>query len=83
MGKHAAKAYYDEEGNLLVKPYRLKDLAAIFDINVQTLKRWMSKYPELLHKDGKYYTATQVEFCIDKFGLPKKIKPEFRLEGMG
>jgi hypothetical protein len=80
MGKHAQKAYYDEAGNLLVKPYRLKDLASIFDINVQTLKRWLSKYPELGQREGKYYTVTQVQFCIEKFGLPQKLKPVILME---
>jgi len=74
MGKHIEKQYYDLQGNLIIKPYRLKDLATIFDINQLTLKRWMSKYPnELGEKEGKYYSVRQVEFMIDKFGLPRKI----------
>ena len=74
MAKHVIKQYFDEQGNFIIKPYRLKDLAAIFDVNVQTLKRWMRKYPaELAERDGKYFTANQVKFCIEKFGLPQKI----------
>ena len=74
MSKHNKKQYYDEGGNLFIKPYRQKDLAAIFDINAQTLKRWMNKYPkELGHKQGNYYSIGQVRFCIEKFGLPQKI----------
>jgi len=72
MGKHTEKQYYDGQGNLFIKPYRLKDLAAIFDINSLTLKRWMGKYrEELEEKDGKYYSVRQVEFMIEKFGLPR------------
>ncbi|SDW03950.1 hypothetical protein SAMN05444410_10188 [Hydrobacter penzbergensis] len=74
MSKHAIKEYFDEQGNLIIKPYRLKDLAAIFDINTQTLKRWMSRHPdELSCKTGKFYSINQVEFMIDQFGLPKKL----------
>ena len=74
MAVHSPKQYFDGQGNLLIKPYRLKDLAAIFDINAQTLKRWMDKYPdELGEKDGMYYSVKQVEFMIEQFGLPRKI----------
>lgn len=74
MAKHEAKKYYDEQGNLIIKPYRLKDLAAIFDVNAQTMKRWINKYPkELGAKDGKYYSVRQVEFMIGKYGLPRKV----------
>lgn len=76
MGRHTIKQYYDTEGNLIVKPYRLKDLVAIFDVNAKTLKRWMEKYPEELgtkERNGKYYSVNQVRFMIEKFGLPGKI----------
>ncbi len=83
MSKHHKKDYYDKDGNLFIKPYRQKDLAAIFDINAQTLKRWMSKYPEELgHKEGNYYSITQVKFCIEKFGLPQKIAAVIAINSM-
>jgi hypothetical protein len=69
------KQYYNTEGNLIVKPYRLSDLAEIFDVNRKTMRRWIDKYPEELGKsEGKYYfSVRQVEFCLEKFGLPGKI----------
>ena len=74
MATHSPKQFFDGQGNLLIKPYRLKDLAAIFDISQFTLKRWIDKYPdELGEKDGTYYSIQQVEFMIEKFGLPRKI----------
>jgi hypothetical protein len=74
MPQHKTKTYYDEQGNLIIKPYRMKDLAAIFDVNQQTLKRWMSKHPEKLgEKDGKYYSVHQVNYMIAVFGLPHKV----------
>ncbi|WP_207515024.1 hypothetical protein [Longitalea luteola] len=74
MGAHKSKQYFDQQGNLNIKPYRLKDLIAIFDVNENTFKKWMARYPEQLgEKDGKYYSIRQVEFMIEKFGLPKKV----------
>jgi len=74
MGKHIKKEYYDTQGNLIVKPYRLVDLTAIFDVNVITLKKWIAQYPnELGEKSGKYYSVIQVKFMIEKFGLPQKV----------
>ena len=77
MGQHAIKQYFDREGRFIIKPYLLKDLAAIFDINRQTLKRWMSRFPqELGQKHGKHYSVGQVEFMLGKFGTPKKVLPK-------
>lgn len=74
MAKHQPKRYFDADGNLIVKPYRLIDLAAIFDVNHKTMRRWMEKHPdELGQRDGKYYSIQQVRFCIEQFGLPQKI----------
>lgn len=74
MGTHKSKQYFDEQGNLHIKPYRLKDMVAIFDVNENTFKKWMAQYPnELGKKQGKYYSIRQVEFMIEKFGLPKKV----------
>lgn len=68
------KQYYTAEGNLIVKPYRLSDLAAIFDVNRKTMRKWMDRYPEDLSRhEGKYFSVRQVEFCLDKFGLPGRI----------
>jgi hypothetical protein len=74
MARHKTKEYFDAQGNLIIKPYRIKDLAAIFDVNQQTLKRWMSKHPRQLGKrDGRYYSVHQVNYMIEVFGLPHKI----------
>jgi len=68
------KQYFDEEGKLLIKPYRLKDLCAIYDMNYQTLNRWIKRHPqELSKRNGNYYSVDQVEFFIKQYGLPRKI----------
>jgi hypothetical protein len=74
MAKHQPKKYFDAAGNLIIKPYRLIDLAAIFDVNHKTMHRWISKHPqELGRRDGYYFSVQQVRFCIEQFGLPQKI----------
>lgn len=74
MAKHTPKQYYDGQGNLIIKPYRITDLAAIFDINRKTMRLWMNRYPhDLAKKEGKYFSIRQVEFMIEKFGLPKRL----------
>lgn len=71
---HAIKQYFDQDGNLIIKPYRLIDLAAIFDVNTKTMRKWMDKYPEDLGKwEGKYFSIRQVRFCLEIFGLPGKV----------
>lgn len=74
MSKHKSKQHYDEAGLLIIKPYRLKDLAIIFDVKENTLKRWMSVYKDEMNRDGRqYYTVQQVRLMIEKFGLPQKL----------
>ncbi|MGC4036071.1 MAG: hypothetical protein QM764_08920 [Chitinophagaceae bacterium] len=74
MAKHVNKKYFDDNGNLIIKPYRIIDLATIFDVNRKTMCRWLNNYPEELGKKmGNYFSIKQVEFMIGQFGLPKKI----------
>lgn len=71
---HEKKQYFDTDGKLIVKPYRLSDLAAIFDVNRKTMRKWLDKYPdEMSKREGKYFSIQQVNFCLEKFGLPGKI----------
>ncbi len=68
------KQYFDTDGDLFVKPYRLSDLSNIFDVNRKTMRKWMDKHPEELGKrEGKYFSIRQVQFCLQQFGLPGKI----------
>lgn len=74
MAKHNEKSYYDEKGNLIIKPYRLTDLAVIFDVNYRTFKRWIGNLGSEVGKpDGKFYSIKQVEYMIAQFGLPRRI----------
>jgi phage anti-repressor protein len=68
------KKLYDEQGNLIIRPYRLKDLAAIYDVSTRTMRRWIdAKAAEYGKKEKKYFTITQVNGIINAIGLPQKI----------
>jgi transposase-like protein len=71
---YVRKQYFDTDGKLFVKPYRLSDLATIFDVNRKTMRKWLDRYPdELGNREGKYFSVRQVQFCLEKFGLPGKV----------
>lgn len=68
------KTYYDEKGNLIIKPYQLADLTKIFDVNYRTFKKWVKNISKELGKPaGRYYSVPQVEYMIAQFGLPRKL----------
>ena len=68
------KQLYDEQGNLIIRPYRLMDLAAIYDVSTRTMRRWIdAKAAEYGKKEKKYFTIEQVKGIITAIGLPQKI----------
>lgn len=68
------KKLYDEQGNLIIRPYRLMDLAAIYDVSTRTMRRWIdAKAAEYGKKEKKYFTIEQVKGIINAIGLPQKI----------
>jgi hypothetical protein len=68
------KKLYDEQGNLIIRPYRLMDLAAIYDVSTRTMRRWIdAKAAEYGKKEKKYFTIEQVQGIITALGLPQKI----------
>lgn len=74
MSRKENKSYYDENGNMFIKPYQLIDLAKIFDVNYRTFKRWVNNIEKELGKpSGRYYSVAQVEYMIAQFGLPRKL----------
>ena len=68
------KTYFDEEGNLFIKPYQLKDLAEIYEVCPRTVRRWIdAKVPEQGKKQMKYFTIEQVSSIVNALGVPRKI----------
>jgi transposase len=60
------------EGNRLeIKPYNLKELAALYKVSDKTFKRWIDHFKDDLgEKYGNYYTIHQVRIIFKKLGLP-------------
>lgn len=65
------RRYFDENGLLIIKPYRLKDLCVIFDLTHHVMRAWIKENKELIgERKGHYFNAEQVTFIIGRFGMP-------------
>ncbi len=68
------KQCYDEQGNFLIRPYSLKELAAIYGICYQTLRGWIdAKAADYGEKKGKYFSIAQVKGIVTALGFPHKM----------
>ena len=67
------KPYYDEQGHLIIRPYRMKDLAAIYGVSTKTMKRWIDTKALAFSKKKKlFFTKEQVTGIFTKIGVPQK-----------
>ncbi len=56
-----------------IKPYNVKDLAAIYNVAPRTIRIWLARHKDAIgEKAGRYYTALQVKIIFEKLGLPGK-----------
>lgn len=68
--------FYDDRGHLIVRPYRLKDLAAIYGVSTYTMKKWIKAHAKAYSdKTRKYYSVLQVRAILDALGHPHKLLP--------
>jgi hypothetical protein len=71
MSAHKHKRYFTGRGKLIVKPYRIADLCAIYGVGYRTMRRWIeAKDSEVGQKDGNYYTTAQVKCIVKLLGVP-------------
>jgi len=57
-----------------IKPYTVKELAAINNVCDKTFKKWLQPFAdEIGEKRGWYYNVNQVRIIFEKLGLPYKI----------
>jgi hypothetical protein len=57
-----------------VRPYMLKQLAAIYQVDYRTLKNWMKPHlEEIGEKIGYYYQSHQVKIIFTRVPLPDHI----------
>jgi len=51
--------------------YSIKELAALYNINHRTMKKWIRPFKDDIgEKIGRYYNANQVKTIFEKLGLP-------------
>ena len=73
--KVVKRNYYDDEGHLLIKPYRLKDLAEIYGVCNRTMKKWITgAAPEVQRNRSQFYSIPNVTIIVGALGLPQKIE---------
>lgn len=69
------RTYFDSSGDLIVKPYQMKQLAEIYEVHPRTLRRWISKLTPNLTKDKRrYFTIDEVVTIVNTIGIPHTIK---------
>ncbi len=58
-----------------MKPYMLKELAAIYGVDKRTFLKWIKPYNEEIgQRIGHYYNINQVKIIFWKLSLPNTIK---------
>ncbi len=59
---------------ITLRPYSLKELAALYDVKPRTVKIWLQPFSSVIgDKKGRFYTIKQVEIIFDKIGEPKEM----------
>ncbi len=60
--------------SIKLKPYSVKELSAIYEVNEQTFRNWLIPFKEELgERRGNFYTVNQVELIFKKLGVPKML----------
>lgn len=69
------RTYFDNDGNLIVKPYQMRQLAEIYEVHPRTMRRWISKLaPNLTKEKRRYFTIDEVVTIVNAIGIPHTIK---------
>jgi hypothetical protein len=64
-------------GDNEIKPYSLKELAALYGMSMKSMRSWLLPFQDLIGKRyGRYYTVHQIEFIFTKFGYPHSLDEE-------
>jgi hypothetical protein len=66
-----------EKREIEIKPYNIKELAAIYEMNPRTFSVWLNKLKHHIgEKKGRYFDVNQVETIIKLLGIPGKTTKE-------
>lgn len=57
--------------NSMVRPYTMKELAAIYGISTKTFRKWLNPHQESIgERVGRLYTVRQIEIIFQLIGDP-------------
>ena len=60
-----------------VRPYKVKELAALYGMNIRTFQRWLKRLKKHIGKiEGQFLSIKQVEIVIKHLDLPYFIQVE-------
>lgn len=63
------------DSQIMVQPYMISELKDIYNISTKTFRNWLKIIePELGKRQGRYYSARQVEIIFKNFGIPYKLE---------
>lgn len=63
------------KSNVLIKPYNIKELAAIYNVTPRTMSNWLEEHKAAIGKKvGRYFSALQVKVVFEKLGLPGEVQ---------
>ncbi|MBL7745856.1 MAG: hypothetical protein JNM19_00390 [Chitinophagaceae bacterium] len=61
-----------ERKTVEIKVYSIGELAALYEVSVRTMNRWLKPHLEKIGKrEGRFYSVKQVSIIFDQLGLPK------------
>jgi DNA-binding transcriptional MerR regulator len=59
-------------GQTVVKPYTVKELAALYGVSPKTLRTWLLPHREAIgERVSRYFTALQVQLIFERLGRPQ------------
>ena len=54
-----------------IRPYTVKELAALYGVSTKTLRTWMTPHKEAIgERVSRYFTALQIQIIFERLGLP-------------
>lgn len=58
-----------------IRPYTLKELAALYGVHRETFRNWLEPFKEELgERQGYYYSIKQIKLIFKKIQLPTYVK---------
>jgi hypothetical protein len=61
----------NQNDNLKLRPYSMKELAALYGVSTKTLRSWLESHEHAIGlKISRYFTVHQVKIIFEKIGLP-------------